>query len=57
MNQIKLWFNILVRKLLRRANFTSVEDLQARVLAFVMYVNATMAKLFQWTYGQKPLQV
>jgi hypothetical protein len=57
MNQIELWFNILVRKLLRRANCTSVEDLQARVLAFVMYVNATMAKLFQWTYGQKPLQV
>jgi hypothetical protein len=57
MNQIEPWFSILVRKLLRRANCTSVEDLQARVLASVMYVNATMAKLFQWTYGQKPLQV
>ena len=57
MNQIELWFSILVRKLLRRASFTSVEDLQARVLAFVAYFNATMAKPFQWTYGQKPLHV
>ena len=39
------------------ASFTSVEDLQARVLAFVEYFNTTMAKPFQWTYGQKPLYV
>jgi putative transposase len=57
MNQIELWFSILVRKLLKRASFTSVEDLQARVLAFIQYFNATMAKPFQWTYGQKPLHV
>jgi transposase len=57
MNQIELWFSILVRKLLRRASFTSVEDLPARVLAFVAYFNATMAKPFKWTYGQKPLHV
>jgi len=57
MNQIEMWFSILVRKLLKRASFTSVEDLQARVLAFIQYFNATMAKPFQWTYGQKSLQV
>jgi transposase len=57
MNQIELWFSIVVRKLLKRASFTSVEDLQARVLAFIQYFNATMAKPFQWTYGQKPLHV
>jgi transposase len=57
MNQIEIWFSILARKLLKRASFTSVEDLQARVLAFVAYFNATMAKPFQWTYGQKPLHV
>jgi transposase len=33
MNQIELWFSILVRKLLRRASFTSVEELQARVFS------------------------
>jgi putative transposase len=57
MNQIELWFSILVRKLLKRASFTSVEDLQARVLAFVEYFNTPMAKPFQWTYGRKPLYV
>ena len=57
MNQIELWFSILVRKLLKRASFTSVEELQARVLAFVEYFNTTMAKPFKWTYGQKPLHV
>jgi len=57
MNQIEMWFSILVRKLLKRASFTSVEALKTRVLAFVAYCNATMAKPFQWTYGQKPLQV
>jgi len=57
MNQIELWFSILVRKLLRRASFTSVEDLQVRVCAFGAYFNATMAKPFKWTYGQKPLHI
>jgi transposase len=47
LNQIELWFSILVRKLLRRASGTSVEDLQARVLAFVEYFNTTMAKPFK----------
>jgi transposase len=57
MNQIEMWFSILVRKLLKRASFTSVADLQARILAFIAYCNATMAKPFQWTYGRKPLCV
>jgi transposase len=57
MNQIEIWFSILVRKLLKRASFTSVQDLKTRVLAFVEYFNATMAKPFRWTYGRKPLRV
>ena len=57
MNQIEMWFSILVRKLLKRASFTSVEELQTKVLAFIEYFNATMAKPFKWTYGRKPLSV
>jgi transposase len=57
MNQIEMWFSILVRKLLKRASFTSVEELQAKVLAFIAYFNATMAKPFKWTYGRQPLSV
>jgi putative transposase len=52
-----MWFSILVRKLLKRASFTAVADLKTRVLAFMDYCNATMAKPFQWTYGQKPLHI
>ena len=57
MNQIEMWFSILVRKLLKRASFTSVAELQTQVLAFIAYFNATMAKPFIWTYGRQPLSV
>jgi hypothetical protein len=41
--------SILVRKLLRRGNFRSVEDLRNQVLSFIAYFNRTMAKPFKWT--------
>lgn len=46
LNQIEIWLSILVRKLLKRGSFTSVDDLQAKVLAFIDYYNRTMAKPF-----------
>jgi putative transposase len=55
LNQVEIWLSILVRKLLRRGNFTSVDDLQAQVFAFIAYFNRTMAKPFKWTYQGKPL--
>jgi putative transposase len=55
MNQIEMWFSILMRKLIKRARFTSVEDLEAKVAAFIAYFNETMAKPFKWTYGRQPL--
>jgi len=55
MNQIELWLSILVRKLLKRGSFTSVEHLRDKVLAFIDYYNHTMAKPFKWTYQGKPL--
>ena len=55
MNQIEIWFSILVRKLLKRGNFTSVANLVAKVLAFIEYYNRTMAKPFRWTYKGKAL--
>jgi transposase len=57
MNQIEMWFSILARKLLKRASFASLEELQAKVLAFIVYFNTTMAKPFKWTYGRQPLSV
>ena len=55
LNQIEIWLSILVRKLLRRGSFISVEDLEAKVLAFIAYYNRTMAKPFKWTYQGKAL--
>ncbi len=57
LNQIELWFSILVRKLLKRGTFTSVEDLRQQILAFIEYFNRTMAKPFKWTYKGRPLKV
>jgi hypothetical protein len=53
LNQVEIWFSILVRKLLRRASFTSVADLQARILAFIDYFNQTMAKPIRWLYSRE----
>jgi len=55
LNQIELWFSILVRKLLKRASFSSLEDLRQRILKFIDYFNRTMAKPFKWTYAGRPL--
>jgi len=55
LNQVEIWFSILMRKLLRRGNFTSTDDLRSRLLAFVAYFNQTMAKPFKWTYAGRPL--
>jgi len=55
LNQVEIWFGILVRKLLKRASFSSVEDLQQRLLEFIKYFNQTLAKPFKWTYKGRPL--
>lgn len=55
LNQIEIWLSILVRKLLRRGSFRSLDDLKDKVFAFIDYYNRTMAKPFKWTYQRKPL--
>ena len=56
LNQIELWFSILMRRLLKRASFTSIEDLRERILAFIDYFNQVLAKPFKWTYTGRPLK-
>lgn len=55
LNQVELWFSILVRRVLRRGSFTSTDALRTRILAFIAYFNRTMAKAFRWTYAGRPL--
>ena len=57
LNQIEIWFSILVRRVIKRGNFTSVKDLREKILAFITYFNETLAKPFKWTYTGRPLNV
>jgi len=55
LNQVELFFSILARRPLRRGEFRSVEDLVARVMAFITDDNRT-ATPFRWTYDGRPLK-
>jgi len=55
LNQIEIWFSIIARKVIKRGNFSSTEDLKQKILDFIDYYNATMAKPFKWTYTGKVL--
>lgn len=49
LNQIEIWFGTLRKKLTRYGSFRSLDDLQDRILRFIEYYNATMAKPYRWT--------
>jgi transposase len=55
LNQLEIWFSILVRKVIRHGNFLSREDLRHKIETCLDYFNRTMAKPFRWTYLGKPL--
>jgi hypothetical protein len=57
LNQLASWFRILVRRVLKRGNFTSVTDLRAKILACIDYCNRTLAKPCKGTYTGRPLNV
>jgi DDE superfamily endonuclease len=57
LNQVEIWFSILARRLLKRGNFTSTDDLARKIQSFIEYFNKTMAKPFKWTYKGKLLTV
>ena len=56
LNQVEIWFSILARRLLKRASFSSLDELRERVVAFIRYFNEVLAKPFKWTYTGRPLQ-
>ena len=55
MNQVEIWFSILARRFLKDNSFTSLADLETRLLAFIDYFNQHLAKPFKWTYTGKTL--
>jgi len=50
LNQIEIWFSILVRRLLARASWTSLTHLREGILAFIAYSNRLSNGPFHWTY-------
>ena len=56
LNQVDLFFSILERRLLRHGEFSSVDDLAARIIAFINDYNRR-ARPFRWTYDGRPLEV
>jgi transposase len=56
LNQVELFFSILERRLLRRGEFSSVDELAERIIAFIEDYNRR-AKPFRWTYDGRPLKV
>jgi transposase len=52
LNQVEAFFSILTRKILKRGEFDSRDDLVARMLAFIEHRNTT-AKPFKWVYNAK----
>jgi transposase len=49
LNIIEQWFSILTRKLLRRGDFTSRDDLETRITDFTIGYNKT-AHPWKWKY-------
>ena len=56
LNQIEIVFGVIARKVIRRGNFKSVDDLREKLLSFVRYFNEVFAKPFRWTFTGRPLQ-
>ncbi len=57
LNQIEIWFSILVRRVIKRGNFGSTEELRQKIVAFIEYFNKTLAKPFKWTYTGRALNI
>jgi hypothetical protein len=54
LNQIECWFSVIVRRLLKRGNFTSTQDLRQQILDFIAYFNRVLAKPFNWKFKGFP---
>ena len=57
LNQVEIWFSILVKRLLKRLSVKSKQELKDKISDFIAYFNTTMAKAFKWTYKGRPLSV
>jgi transposase len=55
LNMIEIFFSIMTRRILRRGDFPSRDDLIEKITTFIQTYNRT-AKPFRWTYDAKLLR-
>jgi len=55
LDQIEVWFSILQRKLLQPNHFTSLQELEQMILAFIAHHNQT-AQPIHWSYTTQQLE-
>ena len=55
LNQIEGIFGVIMRKVVRRGSFSSVKDLNDKLVNFIAYFNRVFAHPFRWTYTGRPL--
>ena len=55
LNQVELWFAIVIRRVLHHGNFGSVAELVAALEGFIQPWNTKEAHPFRWTYRGLPL--
>ena len=55
MNQIEIWFGVLMKKVIKRGDFKSKNNLKRKIEKFIKYYNSTMAKPYKWTYAGEVL--
>lgn len=53
LNPVEVWFSGLTKRVLKRGNFSSKEDLKQKLLAYIKYYNEKLAKRFNWSITSK----
>ena len=56
LNQVEIFFSTLTRRVLRRGQFASRDDLAEHIDAFVLAYDEHDAKPYRWTYDGTPLK-
>ncbi len=53
LNLVECWFSALSKRVLRRGNFSSKEELKRKLTAYIKYYNDKLAKQFNWSISKK----
>ena len=55
LNQVELWFSVLARRFLKRGDFRSAAEFEAKLTAYLDDYNDHHAHPYRWTYTGQPL--